>query len=179
MTTPSRGTPEEWTAQQCAKAWGVQLKTWHSYVARNQAPAPVRRIGRTPMWSAAEVTAVRSGRTPRTRQLRLPTVVDILAAIDACYESSQDESLDGEFREKSYRDAVTARDALASALWQLSEAVEERAAQAAAEAGPDDDYSPKALRADALRQAYEALGKDFRGAFYQLDAHVLVHPFAE
>lgn len=29
--------------------------TWHAYVSRGQAPAPVRHVGKTPLWSAADV----------------------------------------------------------------------------------------------------------------------------
>lgn len=58
---------EEWTAQQCADHWGVKLKTWHGYVAREQAPKAVRRIGRTPLWDAQEVRDYpRPGRGART-----------------------------------------------------------------------------------------------------------------
>jgi hypothetical protein len=60
-------TREEWTATQCADAWGIKLKTWHSYVAREKAPEAVRRIGRTPLWDAAEVRDwPRPGRGART-----------------------------------------------------------------------------------------------------------------
>lgn len=31
--------------------------TWRSYVARDQAPAPVRQVGRTPLWALADVKA--------------------------------------------------------------------------------------------------------------------------
>lgn len=34
---------------------GVKPRTWSSYVARGQAPAPVRRVGRTGLWDEAEV----------------------------------------------------------------------------------------------------------------------------
>lgn len=34
---------------------GVRPNTWSSYVARGQAPAPVRRVGRTPLWDEDEV----------------------------------------------------------------------------------------------------------------------------
>ncbi|SBT63117.1 hypothetical protein GA0070622_0058 [Micromonospora sediminicola] len=49
----------------------MAARTWTSYVSRGQAPAPVRRVGRTPVWSpedvrqwAAEASAarVRAGR---------------------------------------------------------------------------------------------------------------------
>lgn len=58
---------EEWTAQQCADEWGVKLKTWHSYVSRSQAPAPARRVGRTPVWNPDTVRGYeRSGQGKRT-----------------------------------------------------------------------------------------------------------------
>lgn len=34
---------------------GVAPKTWSGYVARGQAPAPVRKVGRTPLWDEDEV----------------------------------------------------------------------------------------------------------------------------
>lgn len=56
----------EWTAAQCAAAWGVKPRTWHSYVAREQAPRPVRHVGRTPLWDAAVVQSYpRPGRGTR------------------------------------------------------------------------------------------------------------------
>ncbi|MEV8324494.1 hypothetical protein [Kitasatospora sp. NPDC056731] len=58
---------DEWTSRQCADYWGVKLKTWHGYVAREQAPQPSRRIGRTPIWDAGTVTSYpRPGRGART-----------------------------------------------------------------------------------------------------------------
>lgn len=58
---------EEWTAQQCADAWGVKVRTWHGYVARDNAPKPVRHVGRTPVWDAEQVrTYRRAGRGART-----------------------------------------------------------------------------------------------------------------
>lgn len=63
---------EEWTAQQCAKEWGVKLKTWHGYVARGQAPQPKRRVGRTPVWDADKVrTWPRGDRTWNFMQVEL------------------------------------------------------------------------------------------------------------
>lgn len=60
-------TTEEWTADRCAAEWGVRLKTWHSYVARGFAPKRLRKVGRTPLWDAAEVRAwPRPGRGART-----------------------------------------------------------------------------------------------------------------
>lgn len=53
---------------------GVRPDTWSGYVSRGQAPQPVRFVGRTPVWDAAEVNtwaAHRPGRgsrsTPRAR----------------------------------------------------------------------------------------------------------------
>lgn len=58
---------EEWTAAQCATAWSVKARTWHSYVARSQAPKPIRHIGRTPLWDAAAVRSwPRHGQGART-----------------------------------------------------------------------------------------------------------------
>ena len=60
-------TVEEWTAAQCAQEWGVKVRTWHSYVARNQAPGRLRHVGRTPVWDAAAVRAwPRPGQGART-----------------------------------------------------------------------------------------------------------------
>lgn len=62
---------EQWQAAALA---GVKPQTWSGYVARGQAPAPRRHVGRTPLWDAAEVRAwleSRPGRgsrsTPRAR----------------------------------------------------------------------------------------------------------------
>ncbi|MFF1547175.1 hypothetical protein [Streptomyces sp. NPDC058291] len=58
---------EEWTATQCAQAWGVQVRTWHGYVARKRAPRPIRHVGRTPVWDAAAVKSwPRPGQGART-----------------------------------------------------------------------------------------------------------------
>ena len=50
---------EEWTVQQCAEHVGIKASTWRSYVARDQAPQPIRRIGATPVWDAAQIRAWR------------------------------------------------------------------------------------------------------------------------
>jgi hypothetical protein len=40
----------------------IKASTWRSYVARGQAPAPVRRMGSTPLWDPADIEAfARSG----------------------------------------------------------------------------------------------------------------------
>lgn len=46
--------PEIWSAE-AAEIAKVAPKTWSGYVARGQAPAPVRKIGRTPLWDEDEV----------------------------------------------------------------------------------------------------------------------------
>ncbi|MUN41390.1 hypothetical protein [Actinomadura litoris] len=69
---------EEWTAQQCATEWGVQLKTWHSYVARGQAPGSARHSGRTPLWEAETVRAwPRPGQGARN-DLNMPDELPVL-----------------------------------------------------------------------------------------------------
>lgn len=46
-----------WTADDCAAHWGVQVGTWHSYVSRGQAPAPLPDPGPDgrKAWDADEV----------------------------------------------------------------------------------------------------------------------------
>lgn len=58
---------EEWTtdhvlAYLAAAGRPIARSTWEAYVARDQAPAPVRRIGRTPVWSERAVRAWNGGR---------------------------------------------------------------------------------------------------------------------
>lgn len=43
----------------------VKAGTWRSYVAREQAPAPVERVGREPLWDEDEVKAWIAGRPGR------------------------------------------------------------------------------------------------------------------
>lgn len=35
----------------------ITASTWRAYVARGQAPAPVRHVGRTPLWDAEQIRA--------------------------------------------------------------------------------------------------------------------------
>lgn len=47
--------PEEWTVAEvvaylASQGRHVARDTWTSYVSRGQAPAPKRRVGRTPVW---------------------------------------------------------------------------------------------------------------------------------
>ena len=46
---------EELTRVEAAAIARVTTGTFSGYVTRGQAPAPVRRIGRTPLWSRAEI----------------------------------------------------------------------------------------------------------------------------
>jgi hypothetical protein len=39
----------------------IQPGTWSAYVARGQAPAPARKVGRTPLWERADVVAFADG----------------------------------------------------------------------------------------------------------------------
>ena len=43
------------TRDEAANIAGVKPDTFSNYVARGRAPAPVRHIGRTPLWDAAKV----------------------------------------------------------------------------------------------------------------------------
>jgi hypothetical protein len=49
--------PAVWTAEECARAWGVKPTTWHGYVSRGQAPPPVpdRDAAGRRLWDAAQV----------------------------------------------------------------------------------------------------------------------------
>lgn len=76
-----------WTAQECAEAWGVKIGTWHGYVSRDQAPAPLPD-GRT--WDADAVRTFprpgagrsRAGATADARAL-LAEMTQVAADIDA------------------------------------------------------------------------------------------------
>lgn len=43
----------------------ISPSTWRSYVARGQAPAPARRVGRTPLWDPADIHSFERGDTAR------------------------------------------------------------------------------------------------------------------
>ncbi|KDN80483.1 hypothetical protein [Kitasatospora cheerisanensis] len=71
---------ELWTAQQCAAAWGIGLKTWHGYRARGQAPEPCAHAGRTPLWDPQTVrTWPRTGQGARTDK-EIPVMLPALPA---------------------------------------------------------------------------------------------------
>jgi predicted DNA-binding transcriptional regulator AlpA len=47
----------EITSDEAAEIAGVARKTFSGYVARGQAPKPVRHIGRTPVWDEDDMRA--------------------------------------------------------------------------------------------------------------------------
>jgi hypothetical protein len=56
------GSAEEWTtadvvAYLAGRGRTVKPGTWYGYVSRGQAPRPVRRVGRTPVWEPAAIRA--------------------------------------------------------------------------------------------------------------------------
>ncbi len=53
------------TRDDAAKIAGVTPDTFSSYVARGQAPAPAKHIGRTPLWDERKVQAWADGRPGR------------------------------------------------------------------------------------------------------------------
>lgn len=62
--------PGEWTREQvlahlAEAGMPVAPDTWSAYVSRGQAPAPLRRVGRTPVWDPADVRAWQDGRRGR------------------------------------------------------------------------------------------------------------------
>lgn len=59
------------TTAEAAALAGVKPRTWSSYVARGQAPAPAARIGTTPVWDREIVEtwlANRPGQGTRPRR---------------------------------------------------------------------------------------------------------------
>lgn len=61
--------PDMLTRDEAAALAGVTPQTWSEYVARGRAPKPAAYIGRTPLWSRAEVEewlATRPGQGART-----------------------------------------------------------------------------------------------------------------
>ncbi len=55
----------EITRDEAAEIAGVRPDTFSGYVAREQAPGPVRHIGRTPLWDEAKVQAWANARPGR------------------------------------------------------------------------------------------------------------------
>lgn len=156
-------TAEEWTAQQCADHWGVAVKTWHAYVARNQVPAPVRRVGRTPLWDAEEIRAAAAGR-PRAGQIgdiRLP-LAGVLRPLRSNMAAALDRKAPADEREASADDALDTLTALRTAMQEISEYADRRAAEEHAKGEDDSD-------ADELRLVWAALADDLRGVDADLD----------
>lgn len=55
--TPDLLTVAEVLALLAERGRTITASTWRAYVARGQAPAPARRISRTPLWDRADVLA--------------------------------------------------------------------------------------------------------------------------
>ncbi len=56
-----------WTAADCAAFLGITRSTWTAYVAREQAPAPERMFGRSPVWRPATIKTWAASRPRRGR----------------------------------------------------------------------------------------------------------------
>jgi predicted DNA-binding transcriptional regulator AlpA len=56
-----------WTAADCAAFLGITRGTWTAYVAREQAPAPERMFGRSPVWRPATIKTWAAARPRRGR----------------------------------------------------------------------------------------------------------------
>jgi hypothetical protein len=54
-------TRDQVLAYLAGKGRSIQPGTWSAYVARNQAPAAARKLGRTPLWDPSEVAAFAEG----------------------------------------------------------------------------------------------------------------------
>lgn len=166
-----------WTADQCAADWGIAVKTWHGYVARNQAPQLARREGRTPLWLAATVRSEGADR-PRAGQLgplRLP-VADVRHTINTGRDQAADESLPLEEREAAWRDASDAQRGLREALTDLVEAARERAEAQADREDREDLPEHERDQASDLRIAYVALAEDLRRAADAVRAYGIPKP---
>lgn len=59
--------------KEVAEVLGIEPATWSGYVSRGQAPAPVRHVGRTPLWDRSEVMAWHEGRAGRGRTGSVPS----------------------------------------------------------------------------------------------------------
>jgi hypothetical protein len=73
--------PATWTAQECARAWGVKTGTWLGYVSRGQAPAPLpeRDAAGKRCWDPARVTAFPRPGAGRSRAGAGPAAEALLA----------------------------------------------------------------------------------------------------
>ena len=55
----------EITSDRAAALAGFAVRTFTGYVARGQAPKPIRHMGRTPVWDEAEIKAWMENRPGR------------------------------------------------------------------------------------------------------------------
>ncbi len=55
----------EITSGEVVELTGVARKTFSGYVARGQAPKPIRHVGRTPVWDEDEIKAWQANRPGR------------------------------------------------------------------------------------------------------------------
>lgn len=152
-----------------------------SLLGDNQsAAARVLGINQSNVSRLVKRAAADARRTPRLPHLLLP-LRSSRDTIDASYEQTRDESLDMDCRVQAYGNAVTTRNTLSLAIRHLSEVARDLSEQYGAElaAGPDDDYSPDALRKDGFRWAYEDLADDLLHAADVVAFHGLIHPEAE
>jgi DNA-directed RNA polymerase specialized sigma24 family protein len=72
---------EEWTGEECARAWGVRTPTWLSYVSRGQAPAPLPGDGPR-RWDADQVRAFPRPGAGRSRAGATAEAVALLAEME-------------------------------------------------------------------------------------------------
>jgi hypothetical protein len=80
---PAKAKPKDqwagtWTAEQCAKHWGIQMSTWRDYVSRDYAPQALPGFDdqRRRRWDPTAVRAAyakRPGRGARTDIVRART----------------------------------------------------------------------------------------------------------
>lgn len=79
---------ETWTAQECARAWGVKPATWLGYVSRGQAPAalPDRDASGRRCWDAAQVRDFPRPGVGRSRAGAGPAAEALLAEMRAVAE---------------------------------------------------------------------------------------------
>jgi hypothetical protein len=96
-----------WTAEECARAWGVKPATWLGYVSRGQAPAPLpeRDAAGRRRWDAAQVRDFPRPGAGRSRAGAGPAAEALLAEMREVAERI--EALRGTQREllRSGRDA--------------------------------------------------------------------------
>jgi hypothetical protein len=160
---------EMWTAAQCAEAWGVQPKTWHSYVAQGLAPKPDEKIGRTPRWradAARAALAARPGQGKRSDLARLDLTLqlaDTMYSLPMEIGEAADESLPMDQRTTAATDASNSLLGISRAMVELRDYCNRRAAEVARSI-PDDgpeSQTPAALHDDALRIVLADLEADF------------------